>query len=846
MKKRINLTAFSCIVMLFVHFLASCSLDMTDWVTSEEEKGYGDIEEVETPYYNVKYQYKDNTRSLTDNILQYFVNVEEDTVLYFMDNLPSEWTPEVGGQVVCNCCPEFPMGLLGKVLSVERNAGMLKVTTTPCEIADAYEEFDLDMDMDLITSNNPAMTQTTTETTPSTRSGGPGEKTVKTIDWTMFNLATDGRKVICKKGAATRSPDDDYPEDYFSQDREIDTTTMNEYPIVTFDQDNEPIKSLLNDKVKKYINKAEISLSYVSRNRIEKHIRASSRYERTIQTESTGLKLAVSAGRSTDIKEMPKSDAVKSAEFMDRFTKYLIESGQAIAQDDPLPLKGPGDPEMQFLKEIPCFSLPIGFVVRIRPVFDFSVSMIGQGEIIFWNAKTKTEATFINGEKYEEEPKKLPKPANEYSASLSGKFNISGGVEAFLGMGKVYGTGPRAKAWALGGYITATVDFEGKIKYNFLHENNLNGCEDSGITLNANVQFGLMGLGGRWGSYKFISSDKIKVWDGLDLKFFPKVNVNKQIDVIIDKDKEGRTYKDFAVRYTFPNLGIYASYLYKHYRPRLRIYKGDNTDDALGDYEDIPPTPTVTFVNTDKEYFFEYSTYDANEKFTVVPVLLREGEKGKTYTVFYDNKRLIDDAPRPMVKYFPDMKEDSPRHIIYQTMGDVPTVDMGVLSGLFDNMAGSTKYTQYGVCLPFYMFNGSSVDKAWSDFGIRYKITYIDNQGKRHDIQKFKSLYSKIKKSGYYKPSVNFLLRADYTKVSTEIRLYYVLKEDSKKTKLYMDTADAWNFTVEKYLATNQVGSYYIRDDIYELAAPFISKEREWEKEFAKHSVKNIDISVEP
>jgi hypothetical protein len=92
------------------------------------------------------------TRSLTDDIQKYIAQVEDDSIIYFMDNTPSEWLPKTGGQVVSNCCENFPMGLMGHVLSVEKTGGFIKVVTTEAEIEDCYEEFDLDFDSDIFTS----------------------------------------------------------------------------------------------------------------------------------------------------------------------------------------------------------------------------------------------------------------------------------------------------------------------------------------------------------------------------------------------------------------------------------------------------------------------------------------------------------------------------------------------------------------------------------------------------------------------------------------------------------------------------------------------------------------------
>ena len=99
-------------------FIMGCTLSMDEWVETEEQKGYNEVETIENDFYTLQYEYKKSTRSLTEDIQKYIVQIEADSILYFMDNTPSDWLPKAGGQVVANCCPMFPMGYMGKVLSV--------------------------------------------------------------------------------------------------------------------------------------------------------------------------------------------------------------------------------------------------------------------------------------------------------------------------------------------------------------------------------------------------------------------------------------------------------------------------------------------------------------------------------------------------------------------------------------------------------------------------------------------------------------------------------------------------------------------------------------------------------
>ena len=205
MKKNISFFIAS---LLVLHSLVACTLSMDEWIESDENKGYTDIATEKNDFYSLSYQYKDHTRSLTDKIRDYIVNVEADSVIYFLDNTPDEWMPQVGGCVVCNCCETFPMGLIARVLSVEKVNGMYKVVTTETEIEDAFEDFDLDMDMDILSDNgeNDNITRAINSNARRMR----GEPDSVSIDWTMYNMITKGYKIKNINGVATRALEDEY------------------------------------------------------------------------------------------------------------------------------------------------------------------------------------------------------------------------------------------------------------------------------------------------------------------------------------------------------------------------------------------------------------------------------------------------------------------------------------------------------------------------------------------------------------------------------------------------------------------------------------------------------------
>lgn len=135
--------------------LASCTLSMEDWVTPEEEKGFEEPETVENEFGSVTYQFKDGVRSITENIQEYIVEVEDDSVLYFMDNTPDEWLPRVGDKLAAMCSPVLPFGLNHQVIDVRDVGGIWKVTCTPVSRNDIYESLVIDLDYEVAAPDIP-------------------------------------------------------------------------------------------------------------------------------------------------------------------------------------------------------------------------------------------------------------------------------------------------------------------------------------------------------------------------------------------------------------------------------------------------------------------------------------------------------------------------------------------------------------------------------------------------------------------------------------------------------------------------------------------------------------------
>lgn len=142
---------FSKYLSLFflVSLVNSCTLSFDEWITPEEKKGFDEVITEESDFGRVSYQYADNTKHITDNVLEYVASVESDSIIYFMESTPSEWLPKKGNCLAAGVSELFPLGLCRRVTEVERANGFYKVTTTKATLDEVYEYYNVKLSCDV-------------------------------------------------------------------------------------------------------------------------------------------------------------------------------------------------------------------------------------------------------------------------------------------------------------------------------------------------------------------------------------------------------------------------------------------------------------------------------------------------------------------------------------------------------------------------------------------------------------------------------------------------------------------------------------------------------------------------
>lgn len=148
MKKKIQYFLF----ILPLILMSACTLSMEEWIVTEEKKGVDEPYTEVTPFGDFTYQYRKNVTPLNGKPQEY-IAMMNDSVIWFMDNLPSKWIPKEGNYIAANCSRIMPTGVNAKVRSVTREAGMIRVEHEQATQEEVFEFMSVSIDFDYDTPN---------------------------------------------------------------------------------------------------------------------------------------------------------------------------------------------------------------------------------------------------------------------------------------------------------------------------------------------------------------------------------------------------------------------------------------------------------------------------------------------------------------------------------------------------------------------------------------------------------------------------------------------------------------------------------------------------------------------
>ena len=132
--------------------LTACTLYMDEPESSGDylrtEAGYLDDETIELPDNagTIRYKYNQNTIPVNDEILEYLVKVESDTILYFTGSMPDDILPDVGSMMTCTFTEQFPHAFCHKCIERTEENGIYRCVFTKCGLDEAFDELLIDAD----------------------------------------------------------------------------------------------------------------------------------------------------------------------------------------------------------------------------------------------------------------------------------------------------------------------------------------------------------------------------------------------------------------------------------------------------------------------------------------------------------------------------------------------------------------------------------------------------------------------------------------------------------------------------------------------------------------------------
>ena len=136
-------------LLLSALLLSSCELSMEEYVVSEEDKGKEEPCTEVSEYGEVTYQYHDDVTALNGEPQDY-IAMMNDSVIWFMDNLPDKWVPKEGHYIAANCSKTIPLGICSKVRSVTRDAGMIRVEHEPTDEENVFKKLKIRLDFNYV------------------------------------------------------------------------------------------------------------------------------------------------------------------------------------------------------------------------------------------------------------------------------------------------------------------------------------------------------------------------------------------------------------------------------------------------------------------------------------------------------------------------------------------------------------------------------------------------------------------------------------------------------------------------------------------------------------------------
>lgn len=703
-------------LLLAALLLTGCTLYMDEAdIQPEEERGYDEAVHEVNDTVDVTYQFNSDTRSLTDHIQEYLVRVEADTILYFMDNTPTDYLPVKGGHVFSSCTEKLPWGLMHYVEWAGYQDGFYKVVCTPAGIKEVFKTFKLNVDRTIDRSKSRVLGYTDPDSLGEHVSEEVPNFTYAPYDMREFD--DDGNEIITPAWARTRSEDSDGDHDQ----TEVSTFEFG------FDSRNivggEPpggfVCAAMYSRVPNWLkggmhfrgkkkNKFTVGGKQVLGAETFKNFYWAFKYTRT-NTEITHVcidsdkdlfdyyvdditehKFTIEGGYCGGVETQwkPARDVMKKMGVSKRTELFQTIDGPEIA----IPIWG-----------------PVSFVFNTS--FDFELSFELCGKASFTRTTAKRKGMYYKDGELERIDKVLDeKSSNKLDFEIAGQAKAE--ITGHLGVGLRVGKGVTLDA-TFGGYVSAGIEVKASAS---LQELINSGGEKQPVSdrnyfrayVQGGLEFGLKlsFIGKSLYDQKF-PVGKVKVFAEYKTNPYPKINKDATFVYNLSGGDEagGFDFSDvvFEMEMKYSDLGFLYKVLNWQFSPYIDIINA-GTGKSVGTYYPTAATTSDWPLQNDKnyKYVYKFDNLERDVLYKAVPHLI----EGSDDYVYNDNAVYFTSATPNILYVDDDEKGKGLRQIKVLEIGNDKRV-FYVVADL--SIVGAAKIKNWGLTVTVKSNSGKKI-----------------------------------------------------------------------------------------------------------------------------------------
>lgn len=613
------------ILLLPVLTLSACSLVLDEYDDPQErvnleEVGFDEPYTQKTEFGDITFQYADNTEVLREEALDYLVKVEDDSVLYFTDNIPQRLLVPEGKYVSMGCKEQLPHGLCSEVLSLTHENGMYRMVTSRRTYGEVFKQMDIDIFVDY-DQQTPFFADEYLEEQGMINERGDTDSVF--TDWALFGHEVVERKTaevnrriqerIRREQRETRFTwpwedeevieGDEPDKDYKPTDESFDTKKQTQKDTKIFKISTSRLRELFKMKPGTGDWKGEMEMTYHEKTTL-RHIQKVSNgqdYVKDIYDETPSMTLGFSIGWENSLWASNESPTLK------KFYDKLYDASLGKKEKSRLNCK-------TFMIHIP---IPVVTVVelfiRIDPSIELKCDVVGEFAMTLGLGETHKEVEYEKGKLIYQNIKTDKEKNSSWTVDkfdICGHFEAEAKVEILAGLATTGGLIGLGAGFDLGAKcgIQITIPFD---------------AEDGGsfnVYLTPKVKaFGKSPGGSDWGSIEF-TGNPLTLFGPVKLPIMPKF-VPKAGSFALNRYDGSHTSAIVKARIQVTDWNLLKRTGAKYYTLSGGIFRhwGPGSEDL--DYVGEAPAQSVSLTKKEYEFTVEDSQYKDGVYYSFRPYL---------------------------------------------------------------------------------------------------------------------------------------------------------------------------------------------------------------------------------